>query len=334
MIKQVANSPPKQQTLASTPPLSVFSAPRLPTRMPEVRFSPNALSPARLPGEGLGLDGRASYGSQHYSSGGNRAMERDGIRERAEDLEREQKRERLSEREQGLGLSFDTSPSRRDEERVAYPGGGPPNRGRIVIDGMVVDANFLRSALTGVSVGGSGRAGLTDGAGKAYVDGNAKSIVEKTEVQSGGNAVGEPRGQRHDEKEAGGFVETCTVRSETSRRDVDLGYQGSERERGGKGQLGASPRESGADKDPRLAELEKEARELQGRLAEKVGRDCACVHSLYACVCACMRVRRIRACRVLAFRCRLPCLSHYLPHSLCWYRAFSSTYLLGMPPIG
>ena len=200
--------------------------------MPEVRFSPNALSPARLPGEGLGLDGRASYGSQHYSSGGNRAMERDGIRERAEDLEREQKRERLSEREQGLGLSFDTSPSRRDEERVAYPGGGPPNRGRIVIDGMVVDANFLRSALTGVSVGGAGRAGLTGGAGKAYVDGNAKCIVDKTEVQSGGNAVGEARGQRHDEKEARGFVETCTVRSETSRRDVDLGYQGSERERG------------------------------------------------------------------------------------------------------
>jgi hypothetical protein len=271
--------------------------------MPEGRVSPNPLSPARLPGDGLGLDGRASCGSQHYSSGGNRAMERDGIRERADDLEREQKRERLSEREQGLGLSFDTSPSRRDEERGGYPGGGPPNRGRIVIDGMVVDANFLRSALTGVSAGGgtrrevaiqhqnlqTTRAGLTGGSRKAHVDGNAESIGEKPEVQSGGNAVGEPRGQRHDEKEARGFVEPSTVRSENSRRDVELGYQGSERERGGKGQLDASPRESGADKALRLAELEKEARELQGRLAEKVGRNLYVFTAFFSCICCAMR---------------------------------------------
>ena len=326
MIKQVAASP-KQQTLVSTPPLSVFSGPRSPARMPEARFSPHAMTPARLSGEGGLLDGRTSQSSLRYSGSNQRTMDRDWERERADDMEREQKRERLSEREQGRSVSFDTSPSRRDEERGSHLGGGAPKRGRIVIDGMVVDANLLRSALTGGSASGAGGAGLTDGVGKVKVDGSERSNREKTEVQGRGvtsseEKVGEEvlhitgrdvsnilrtgegagsrstprelsdpfqhssddrRGPQSNEEEATGLRETSVLRSESTARDFDVGHLGSERERGGTGPLGASPRESGSERDIRLAELEREARELQGRLAEKVESDCACVLHVFVC---------------------------------------------------
>ena len=233
------------------------------------------------------------------------------------------------DRERGVGRDRDRESAREFELGQSHeiPSSDPPKRGRIVIDGMVVDANLLRSALSGSTKGlqandvtvGKGRRHVAsnDGAdwsktdradqaqrqtgiihpeerqgqgitgrlisvsdgfgndGSGEVSRQEKVVCQVLEGDVGGGVyLDGTRWQGRGTEDAKTLVKTTGMVADgrhEGRAPGNAGKEGDGR-RDGDGRMKLSPREL------TLAALQKEAQELQGRLAQKVMM-CACVQT-------------------------------------------------------